>query len=44
LTATTLGNRFVIRICILSFRTHMDRVQAAIEDVRAAAEELGFVP
>ena len=43
LTATTLGNRFVIRICVLSFRTHMDRMQAAIEDIRAAAEELDFV-
>jgi aromatic-L-amino-acid/L-tryptophan decarboxylase len=38
LTATTLsGNRFVLRICVLSFRTHRERMEMAIEDVRAAA-------
>ncbi len=39
LTATTLGGRFVIRICVLSFRTHKERVQAAIEDIRSAIQE-----
>lgn len=40
LTATTLGGRFVIRICVLSFRTHFERVEACIEDVKAALTEL----
>lgn len=33
LTGTLLGDRFVLRICVLSFRTHKDRVQAALEDI-----------
>jgi len=40
LTSTTLGGSFVIRICVLSFRTHMDRMQAALEDIRVAVESL----
>jgi len=36
LTSTMLADRFVIRICVLSFRTHRDRVQAALEDIRSA--------
>ena len=40
LTPTVLGGRFVIRICILSFRTHLDRMQACLEDIRGAAEEM----
>ncbi len=40
LTSTTLGGRFVIRICVLSFRTHKDRLQAALEDIRAALVEV----
>ncbi len=39
LTATTAGGRTVLRICVLSFRTHHDRMEAAIEDIRAAATE-----
>ncbi len=31
---------FVLRICILSYRTHRDRMELALEDVRAAVEEL----
>jgi aromatic-L-amino-acid decarboxylase len=38
LTGTLLGDRFVIRICVLSFRTHRDRVDQALEDLRAAME------
>ncbi len=38
LTATMLSGYFTIRICVLSFRTHLDRMQVAIEDIRAAAE------
>ncbi len=40
LTATTLNGAFVLRICVLSFRTHMDRMRAALEDIRAAVLEL----
>jgi len=40
LTATRLDGRFVIRICVLSFRTHRDRMEAALEDIRAALVEL----
>lgn len=38
LTGTTLGGRFAIRICILSFRTHLDRVQQAVDDIQAAIQ------
>ncbi len=39
LTATTLAGNFVIRICVVSFRTHIDRMQAALEDIRHAIRE-----
>jgi aromatic-L-amino-acid decarboxylase len=41
LTGTVLQGRFAIRICVLSFRTHHDRIAMAIEDIRAAIGELG---
>ncbi|HEU5250244.1 MAG TPA: aminotransferase class I/II-fold pyridoxal phosphate-dependent enzyme [Thermoanaerobaculia bacterium] len=40
LTGTMLGARFALRICVLSFRTHMDRMREGMDDIRAAAEEL----
>ena len=40
LTGTLLGGRFAIRICVLSFRTHRDRVLAGLEDIRTAAVTL----
>lgn len=40
LSGTTLGERFVIRICIVSFRTHRDRVQEAVDIVRDAVAAL----
>jgi aromatic-L-amino-acid decarboxylase len=40
LTSTMLGGRFAIRICVLSFRTHADRVQEALDDLNAAISEL----
>lgn len=40
LTGTMLGERFVLRICVVSFRTHLDRMEQALEDIRAAVEEL----
>ena len=39
LSPTTLGGRFVIRICVVSFRTHADRVAEAVATVRAAVAE-----
>ena len=39
LTATTTKGRTLLRICVLSFRTHRDRVDAALEDLAAAADE-----
>jgi aromatic-L-amino-acid decarboxylase len=39
-TGTLLGEIFALRMCILCFRTHADRVQMALEDLRAAAEEV----
>lgn len=40
LSGTSLGDTFVLRICVLSFRTHLDRVRMAVEDIRAAVKEL----
>ena len=40
LTATTAGGRYVVRICVLSFRTHHDRMVAAIEDLKAVAGDV----
>jgi aromatic-L-amino-acid decarboxylase len=38
-TGTMLGPVFAIRICVLSFRTHRDRIDMAIEDLERAIEE-----
>lgn len=35
LTGTLLDGQFAIRICVLSFRTHRDRMEEAMEDIRA---------
>jgi len=40
MTGTVLGTEFVIRICVVSHRTHMERMQMAIEDIRAAIAEM----
>ncbi len=40
ITATTVRGVFMLRICILSFRTHADRVAMGIDDIRAAAAEV----
>jgi aromatic-L-amino-acid decarboxylase len=40
LTPAVLNGTFVIRICIVSHRTHRDRVQMAVEDIRAAVAEV----
>lgn len=40
LTGTMLGDRFAIRICVLSFRTHLERMREGMEDIRAAVGEI----
>jgi aromatic-L-amino-acid decarboxylase len=40
LSSTLLNGAFVVRVCILSFRTHQAEVEEAFEIVRAAAREL----
>lgn len=40
LTPTRLHGRYVIRICILSFRTHRDRVEDCLEEIRRAVREV----
>jgi aromatic-L-amino-acid decarboxylase len=40
LTGTVARGRFVPRICVLSFRTHRDRMEAAMEDIQSAAREV----
>jgi aromatic-L-amino-acid decarboxylase len=35
LTGTTLDDGYVIRICVLNFRTHLDRMKLALDDLRA---------
>jgi aromatic-L-amino-acid decarboxylase len=35
LTGTLLGDRFALRICIVSFRTHRDRMEECLADIRA---------
>lgn len=40
ITPTTLRDRFVLRICILSFRSHREHVEQFLEEVCAAATEL----
>jgi aromatic-L-amino-acid decarboxylase len=40
LTGTTVGGQFLLRICVLSFRTHRDRMEDGLEDIRAAAREV----
>jgi aromatic-L-amino-acid decarboxylase len=39
LTGAVVKGRFLIRMCVLSFRTHEERMAAAIEDVRASLGE-----
>ena len=39
LTATRLRGRYALRICVLSFRTHRDRMEQALEDIAAARQE-----
>lgn len=40
LNGTVLDGKYVIRVCILSFRTHRDRLEIFLEDLKAALEEV----
>ena len=40
LTGTSVGGRFALRICVVSFRTHQDRITQCLEDIQSALEEL----
>jgi aromatic-L-amino-acid decarboxylase len=44
LTGTMLRGKFVIRICVLSFRTHFDRMEAALEDIRRSPRTARNLP
>jgi aromatic-L-amino-acid decarboxylase len=39
LTGTVVASGFAIRICVLSFRTHRERMEEALEDIRIAVRE-----
>lgn len=41
LSGTTTKGRFLGRVCVVSFRTHADRVDAALEDLAEAARAVG---
>jgi aromatic-L-amino-acid decarboxylase len=38
ITGSTTRDRFILRMCVLSFRTHQDRIAMAVEDIREAIE------
>lgn len=40
LTGTKVAGRFALRICVLSFRTHRDRMEQCLSDIDAALEEV----
>jgi len=40
LSGTSLASRFVLRICVLSFRTHLERMRMGLEDIREAVKEM----
>jgi len=40
LTGTTVRGRCFLRICVLSIRTHQDRMEMCLEDIRSAMREV----
>lgn len=44
LTSTMLRGSVALRICVLSFRTHRERMEEGLEDIRAAAAEIAASP
>ncbi len=43
MTGTMLSGRYALRICVLSFRTHRDRMEQCLADIRGCVEELSQV-
>ena len=44
MTPTIIDGQFIIRICVVSFRTHMERMQMAIDDIRASIADVTSNP
>lgn len=40
LSSTTVGGRFTLRVCILSHRSHRDRVEECVDIIRRCAKDL----
>jgi aromatic-L-amino-acid decarboxylase len=40
LSGSVVKGRYLARICVLSFRTHLDRMQMALEDIRLALDDV----
>ena len=40
LSSTMIGGRYILRACIVSHRTHKDRIEECVDIVRNAAAEL----
>ncbi len=40
ITGTVLRSRYALRICVLSFRTHRDRMERCVSDIQECIEEL----
>ena len=40
LSSTTMGGRYVLRLCVLSFRTHADRMRDAVGAIKEEARRL----
>jgi aromatic-L-amino-acid decarboxylase len=40
LTSTNVGGRFVLRVCILSHRSHRDRVEELVDIIKRSAATL----
>jgi aromatic-L-amino-acid decarboxylase len=39
-TGATARGRYLGRVCVLSFRTHQDRIDALVEDTAAAIRDI----
>lgn len=44
LSGTVVDGRFLIRFCVLNFRTHRDRIEAGLADIRSAIDALRSRP
>jgi len=43
LSPTILNGRFVVRICVLSFRTHFKQLKICLEEIRSAVEQMRVI-